>query len=189
MNTTWNKVLWFTLGAAVGVAATHNYFKTKYERIAQKEIDSVKRAFSEPQQSEPVEDDTEGVATAVVTHYANIVRQHEYAAEDGPAEPIGKEVTGVKRPYVISPEEFDTLDDYESQSLNYYADGVLADDMGNVVEDIDGMVGRDSLNSFGEYEDDAVHVRNDALQCDFEILRDLDNYSDVYQSGQRPDDD
>lgn len=191
MNITWNKVLWFTLGAAVGVGCTYKYFKTKYECIAQEEIDSVKQAFSEPQQSKPVEGDTEyKVADAVVVnHYANIIRQQEYASEDGPVEPIGEEVTGVKRPYVISPEDFDTLDDYECQSLNYYADGVLADDMGNVVEDIDAMVGRDSLNHFGEYEDDAVHVRNDALQCDFEILRDLDNYSDVYQSGQRPDDD
>lgn len=192
MNITWNKVLWFALGAAVGVGVSYNYFKTKYERIAQEEIDSVKRAFSEPScTAEQIEDDIEDetLASVAVTHYANIIRQQEYASEDGPVEPIGEEVTGVKRPYVISPEDFDTLDDYECQSLNYYADGVLADDMGNVVEDIDGMVGRDSLNHFGEYEDDAVHVRNDALQCDFEILRDLDNYSDVYQSGQRPDDD
>jgi hypothetical protein len=90
---------------------------------------------------------------------------------------------------VISPAEFDTEDDYEVYSLTYYADGVLADEQNNPIEDVDNMVGRDSLNHFGEYEDDSVHVRNDAMKCDFEILRDLSNYSDVFHNGPRPNED
>lgn len=194
MNSTLNKVLWFTVGAAVGAAVTYNFFKTKYERIAQEEIDSVKRAFSTPQQSEPVADDTENAGTDEptvedTTAYNRIISTQGYSVPDGPVEPIRKEVNGVRRPYVISPADFDTEDDYEAVSLNYFEDGVLADDMGNVVEDIDAMVGRDSLDHFGDYEDDSVHVRNDALKCDFEILRDLRKYADVYYSGPRPDDD
>ena len=186
MNVTLNKVLWFTAGAIVGAAVTYNYFKTKYERIAQEEIDSVKRAFSEPTTAEEVTDEP---AEGIIAHAQDIIRQHGYASAEEPAEPIGEEVKGVHRPYVISPAEFDTIDDYEVFSLNYYADGVLADDMGNVVENIDSMVGRDSLTHFGEYEDDSVHVRNDALKCDFEILRDLSRYSDIYKNGARPNDD
>lgn len=194
MNVTWNKVLWFTAGAAVGVAVTRNFFKTKYERIAQEEIDSVKRAFSSPQQSEPVEGDTEErdiymPDPADRINYAAIVSEQGYADSSTPVEPIRKEVEGVSRPYVISPADFDTEDDYEAISLNYFEDGILADEAGNVIEDVDGMVGRDSLNHFGEYEDDSVHVRNDAQQCDFEILRDLRKYYDVYRNGPRPDDD
>lgn len=192
MNITWNKVLWFAAGAVVGAAVTHNYFKTKYERITQEKIESVKWAFSNLHNSDPVESDgevEEESAEAVVVTVNDIIRRNAYVDPDSATEPIRKEVEGVSRPYVISPDEFDTLDDYECHSLNYFDDGVLADDMGNIVEDIDAMVGRDSLNHFGEYEDDAVHVRNDALRCDFEILRDLRNYSKVYQSGQRPDDD
>ena len=65
--------------------------------------------------------------------------------------------------------------------MNYYADGVLADDMDDEIEadDIDMLVGRDSLNHFGEYEMDSVFVRNDALKTDYEILLDLRNYSEV----------
>lgn len=194
MNNTLNKVLWFTAGAAVGVAVTYNFFKTKYERIAQEEIDSVKRAFSTPQQSEPVADDTENAGTDEptvedMTAYNSIISTQGYSVPDGPVEPIRKEVNGVSEPRVISPADFDTEDDYETISLNYFEDGVLADDMGNVVENIDATVGRDSLTRFGEYEDDSVHVRNDAMRCDFEILRDLRKYSDVYYSGPRPDDD
>jgi hypothetical protein len=198
VNITWNKVLWFTAGAVIGAAVTGNYFKTKYERISQEEIDSVKRAFSVPQQSEPTEGDTENDVESVddsdptpeeIINYNSIISAQGYGESAIPVDSEREEVKGVARPYVISPVEFDTLDDYEVFSLIYYADGVLADETGNVIEDIESMVGRDSLNHFGEYEDDSVHVRNDAQQCDFEILRDLDKYSDVWHAGPRPDED
>lgn len=198
MNITLNKVLWFTAGAVIGVAVTRNYFKTKYERLYQEDVESVKRAFSMPQQSEPTEGDAEDNIESVdesdptpeeIFNYNSIISAQGYSESAISVDSEGKEVEGVSRPYVISPVEFDTLDDYEVCSLNYFADGVLADDTGNIVEDVESMVGRDSLNHFGEYEDDSVHVRNDALKCDFEILRDLGKYSDAYHAGPRPDED
>lgn len=195
MNITWNKVLWFAAGVAVGAVATNHFFKTKYERLYQEDVESVKRAFSEPQQSEPVEGSTEDVLTSEPTPeevetYGDIISAQGYStATDAPVNPIGKEVEGVRRPYVISPMDFDTEDDYEVYTLTYYADGVLTDEQNNPIENVDDMVGRDSLNTFGEYEDDAVHVRNERLKCDFEILRDLSNYSDVFRNGPRPDED
>ena len=188
MNVTLNKVLWFTVGAVAGAAVARSYFKTKYERIAQEEIDSVKRAFSMPVETASSENNT-AMADEVAT-YNDIIHTQGYESENVATDKTErKEVKGVARPYVISPADFDTVDDYETFSLNYFEDGVLADDMGNVIENVDAMVGRDSLNHFGEYEDDSVHVRNDALQCDFEVLRDLRKYSDVYRNGPRPDDD
>ena len=44
---------------------------------------------------------------------------------------------------------------------------------------MDEIVGEESLNHFGEYEDDSVFVRSDRLKCDYEILLDQRNYSDV----------
>lgn len=195
MKITWNNVLWLTAGAALGAVVTRNYFKTKYERIAQEDIDSVKRAFSEAltKQSEPVEGDTENVAEPSpeeVAAYSDIINEQGYSTGVvAPVKSEKKEVKGVKRPYVISPAEFDTEDDYEVYSLTYYADGVVVDEQNNIIEDVDSMIGRDSLNHYGEYEEDAVHVRNEAMQCDFEILRDLRNYSDVFRNGPRPDED
>lgn len=194
MNITWSKVLWFAAGVAVGVLATNHFFKTKYERLYQEDVESVKRAFSMPQQSEPVEgtDKNDGILATDPTPeeveiYSGIISKQGYSTT--PTNSIGKEVKGVSRPYVISPAEFDTEDDYEVYSLTYYADGVLADEQNNPIENVDNMVGRDSLNHFGEYEDDSVHVRNDAMKCDFEILRDLSNYSDVFHNGPRPNED
>ena len=195
MNITWNKVLWFAAGVAVGAAATNHFFKTKYERLYREDVESVKRAFSMPQQSEPVEGSTEDEVASEpdseeVETYNEIISTQGYQTVSGnPEESIGEEVKGVRRPYVISPVEFDTEDDYEVYTLTYYADGVLVDEQGNLIENVEAMIGRDSLNHFGEYEEDAVHVRNEAMQCDFEILRDLDRYSDVFRNGPRPDDD
>ena len=82
-------------------------------------------------------------------------------------------------PYVIPPEEYDE-NDYETESLTYYADGVLTDMYDNIIEDVEDTVGTDSLTHFGEYEDDSVFVRNDERQIDYEILLDSDKYYDKY---------
>ena len=50
----------------------------------------------------------------------------------------------------------------------------------NIIEDVEGTVGTDSLTHFGEYEDDSVFVRNDEKQIDYEILLDSDKYYDKY---------
>ena len=81
-------------------------------------------------------------------------------------------------PYVISPEEFDE-EGYETISLTYYADGVLADEQNFPIEDVEDTVGKDALNSFGEYEDDSVYVRDDDKGIDYEILLDIRKYSEL----------
>ena len=64
-------------------------------------------------------------------------------------------------------------------SLTYYADNVLAYDDDSVITNVDKVVGKGSLNTFGEYEDDSVFVRDDDKKIDYEILRDTRTYSDV----------
>ena len=85
-------------------------------------------------------------------------------------------------PYVIAPEKFMEHDDYDTISLTYYSDNVLADEDNEMIEDVEGVVGEDSLNHFGEYEDedDAVYVRNDARKVDYEILLDQRKFSEIY---------
>ena len=80
-------------------------------------------------------------------------------------------------PYVISPDEFDELDGYTAISLTYFADGVLSDENGVIIDDVEEIVG-DGLNHFGEYDEDAVYVRNDAKRCDYEILKDERKYAE-----------
>ena len=91
-------------------------------------------------------------------------------------------------PYVISPDEFGELEDYTKISLTYFADGVLADECGEIVDDVEEIIG-DGLDHFGEYEDDSVFVRSDAKRCDYEILKDLRDFSDFKKKNFPPNND
>ena len=167
----------FIVGLTIGSIATWRYVKIKYEQIAQKEINSVKVAFSNRGkriETNTVDDSIVHATQDLLTELG--YRNYTNAKED-------KEVNNTNdRPYIITPEEFGEFSDYESISLTYYSDSILADDNDELVDDIDVVVGLDSLNHFGEYEEDSVFVRNDALKCDYEILLDQGKYSDIIKT-------
>lgn len=185
----------FALGATVGSVVTWQYVKKKYEQIAQEEIDSVKEIFSKRESDTEVEIVASEPQTAKIgkpeekpdiTEYAARLEREGYTNYSGAS--AGKEKEEQEdmgsKPYVISPEEFGEFEDYERISLSYYADQVLADEDDELVEDVENVVGLESLTHFGEFEDDSVFVRNDRLKCDYEILLDQRLYSDVIK--QRP---
>lgn len=116
-----------------------------------------------------------------IVEYAKILSEASYtnyADRQDKKEKKGVEPVEYERPYVISPDEFGEKDGYENVTLTYYADGVLTDYFDNVISNIDEVVGFDSLDHFGEYEDDAVFVRNEKMETDYEILRDLRDFNE-----------
>lgn len=188
----------FVAGAAVGSVATWFVVKKKYEKIAQEEIDSVKEVFSKREFGFKAKEMTKVGEEIVIGLQAGIMQAAEQA-KDKPdlvqyaamvqkyGGTIGEEKEAhmkEKYPYVISPEEFGEFDDYEKISLTYYADGVLADDNNEVVDDVEDIVG-DALDHFGEYEDDSVFVRCDERKCDYEILMDQRTFSEVAENNPR----
>lgn len=171
-----NKVAYlfaFSLGAAMGSAVAWRVLKTKYEKIAQEEIDSVKEMFArrnaenEEDEIELLSDRSSKDGTSVIEYVAKL-KDMQYNPEASDNE----EVAETKRPYVISPDDFGEIDEYDTISLTYYEDGVLTDELDEIVEDVDNIVGFESLTHFGEYEDDSVFVRNDVMKADYEILLD-----------------
>lgn len=173
----------YILGAATGAVVTWIYAKGKYEEILQKEIDSVKEVYSVKKEEEhPEETDEEEPPEEVsdvdkhkLQNYAGLYDSHSADLEE-------RVVLEDDIPYVIPPEEFGELYDYGQRSLVYYADQTLADDDGYLIEDVERVVGEDSLTHFGEYENDAVHVRNDRLKCDYEILLDTRTYAEMLKT-------
>ena len=85
------------------------------------------------------------------------------------------------KPYIIPPDEYGLDHEYDQIGLTLYSDHVLADDMDEVVENVEELIGYDALNHFGEYEEDSVYVRNDKLKAEYEILLDLRKYSDILE--------
>ncbi len=180
----------FIAGAGIGSVCTWQLLKRKYELIAQEEIVSVKAAYATRETGKGfvegfcnglkvAEDRTQKDESDVdFKKYASIIQKEGYTDYSRSVEEKKGEAF-VEKPYIISPEEFGEFEEYEKISLTYYADEVLADENDEEVDDVDEIVGEESLNHFGEYEDDSVFVRNDRLKCDYEILLDQRNYSDV----------
>lgn len=97
--------------------------------------------------------------------------------ENGEHEIFVEPVNGT-RPYVISPEDYGEFD-YDTKEWTYYADFVLADEEGEIISNPENIIG-DALEHFGEYEDGAVHVRNDDAECDYEIIQHRKTFSEIY---------
>ena len=174
----------FASGAVVGSIATWMLVKTKYERIANEEIESVKKVYSKRETAVKddavLQKDSDEAAVKPTIYetkeYLETIKENGYRKEENKEE---GDPDMNDSPYVISPDEFGNLDDHTCVSLSYYADGVLADDWDTVVIDPIEEVGPDIASHFGEYEEDTVYVRNEKLKVDYEICRDLRTFAEV----------
>lgn len=194
-------IVGFAAGAALGSAVTYLFMKQQREKYVQKEIDifmndannskenkessadDFHQVSEEPEEYVFVEETTQTpIDYNEFSKYLNDESQdYIEKEEDDDMDLINNPDVLHERPYVISPDEFGEYVAYEPQSLMYYADGVLTDDMDNPIEDIDGMVGEDFAEHFGEYEDDSVYIRNDKTKCDYEILASAKTFAEATQ--------
>lgn len=182
MENTIKNIVIFIAGAGVGVAMSWQILKTKYEQIAQEEIDSVKEVYSAKESKikeilKDVNSEEKVIDKKAVKNYSKLTADLGYSSNETKKK-VKEEHKLEDKPYVISPDEFDELD-YETVTLTYYADKVLTDDYDNPIEDVEGLVGEESLTHFGEYEEDSVYVRNDKYKTDYEILLDIRTYAEV----------
>lgn len=189
----------FLLGTIGGGAGAWFFLKDKYAKHSEQDIQSVKDAFRDREQKleakikdlktqlgfegEPIDISAPTVLANKkveekedVLKYATGRKYTQYTSS------VCSETTNhsTKNDYVtiIPPYDYGEMEDYTKVTLSYYADGVLADEYGVIVDDVEEIVG-DALNHFGEYEDDSVYCRNDQKKCDYAILKDLRRYADV----------
>lgn len=194
MKSSLSKLVIFAAGAAIGSAVTWKFLDEKYKRISREEIDSVKAYYAdkygehkeeESESKRYLEEVAKPFSDGLHEGLNNILREQGYVSySDAPkaiVKPEKKEESTTK-PYVIAPEEFGEFGGYETVSLTYYKDKVLTDENDEIIDDVDDIVGLESLSHFGEYEDDSVFVRNDERKCDYEILLDPREYRDVVGS-------
>lgn len=196
MMSTLSKVIILAVGAAIGSAATWMILKTKYKKELDEEVEAIKEHYKKKVQViedaantlhdiyrgtdntdavEPNKEPKEENQTISGDRYRKVLEDHKYSHDEPCYDDYANE-----HPYVITPDQFgNDTDEYDLISLNYYADKVLADDWNDPIEDIEATVGEESLNHFGEYEEDVVYVRNERLRVDYEILRSNLRFEDV----------
>lgn len=164
-----NKLFIFTAGVVLGSVATYSYVKTKYEKIADAEIESVKKAFKENKKET---DENEDFSEEIKDVYMNLADGYVTESEEKEDE--------MDKPHVISPDELGETG-YKVENLTYYSDNVLTDDFDNVIGDIEATIGKDALNHFGDYGEDSVCIRNDKRKRDYEVLLDPEKYSVLFK--------
>lgn len=174
----------FIFGAAIGSVATWFVTKKYYAQIAQEEIDSVKEVFSkkvdaEPADDEPVEREKRDLTLEEIRNhdYSDVLGRCGYSTEEKEVMPMKEERPPVyeEEPYVIEPDEFGTMFEYDQIELTYYeGDGVLTDDWNHPIKNPDKLVGPEYVDHFGENVDepDVVYVRNDKKKAEYAIYSD-----------------
>lgn len=193
MNDKLSSVIIFCGGVFIGGFLTWDFFKTKYEKIADEEIASVKETFEHreprPDKNYKVEEALKGndeyinVSPGVAERIIKIIDSNGYRNYSNTSIETDKKGgtadMELKQPYVITPEQYEDNVDYTKVSLTWYNDEVLEDDWGNVL-DPDDVIGSDALKTFGQYEKDSVFVRDDDEQIDYEVLLDTRSYKETY---------
>lgn len=178
----------FSCGTISGFFTGKKLLEQHYRQLVDEEISSVKQAFRRQNRHEmPSKDSKTPHPTEKKIQPQNIHAKPKtdytayYPTKKTEEEETTKAPEDYKTIYVIPPDEFDTLEDYEAISLKLYADGVVTDDDNRAMseEDIERTITRDSLNHIDEYEPGSVFVRNDALHVDYEVLTDERTYEEV----------
>lgn len=189
-------LLIFAAGLAVGAVAGAVIVKNKVLADAKAEIEEVREYYRESrgQKDEHVKEvkevekkeyelkdiqiKDEPKTEKEHTNYSQITKM--YMSKDEYQTPMYDD------PFVIDPSEFGENPEYDTETLTYFADGVLVDDVDDVIEEPDIVVGLENLKVFEEFGATSVYVRNDIYKTDYEIIRDDWNYSDLKEPVEPP---
>lgn len=180
----------FALGVVSGTFVGAQIAKKKYEEIANEEIEEIRAYYKEREkevkeveESNAVEAPEEkSIEVEERKQYDNIIKRGNYMAVDE------EEQNNVcDEAYPIDPSEFGNEGKNATETLTYFADGVLVNEVDEVVEDPDLVVGRHHIDIFNEFPDaTCVYVRNDLDGTDYEILKDDWCWSDFNEKGYAP---
>ena len=202
MNNLTKIILAAVAGAMAGAGITTFIFKRKEnKRIIQAQMDA---DFDMPEPDEYEDNDPEAFGNEISVSrtdekppisivYRQLASKYKGETNDDAAEEDktetdaemkeGEDMSNISVPYLISGTEFEDNEmDYEQKSYMLFADGILVDEFGDMIDDddIDDIVGKDNLHHFGDdpEDPDTIYVRNDKYRTDFEVCQSLENYGE-----------
>lgn len=202
MNNLTKIILAAVAGAMAGAGITTFIFKRKEnKRIIQAQMNA---DFDMPEPDEYEDNDPEAFGNEISVSrtdekppisivYRQLASKYRGETNDDAAEEDktetdaemkeGEDMSNISVPYLISGTEFEDNEmDYEQKSYMLFADGILVDEFGDMVDDddIDDIVGKDNLHHFGDdpEDPDTIYVRNDKYRTDFEVCQSLENYGE-----------
>lgn len=194
MSNFWKTSLAFVAGAIVGGFVTKKYIEYKsqinddveYEECETQEA-ITEEANDTSVENEETSNDEIKIRSIDDEAYKKLLADLQYSVEKEAEDFIERtiprldEVRDTSKPYNITPDEFEEIDEYDSDEYTYYADGYVTDSYGMPIsdEDILNTIGEDFDTYFGSYDDDQIWIRNERLRMDFSVVRDIDRFVDV----------
>ena len=195
MNNTAKGILLFVAGATIGSLVTYKMVKKDEEERIHEQVEEIREAIHKANgiltEEEAVDDAPNNFAPGSIPAKPEIeevikmVKEKKYVdysdmsktTDDTTEEDDENSESSI---YVIPPDRYDEFADYDAIELVYYADGQLCDENDEPIGDVESKVGKDFAEHFGDYEPDAVHIRNENLKVDYEICMDERSYHDIY---------
>lgn len=208
MNTTViTHLIALVAGAGIGALACSKYFKSKYEALADEEIESVRaklqnmnsenggiRRIYQTMDNRPdpadiarraeefsrsYDVDAETVVESVTKAVAATLASQE--DKDSNDEDVVEEthLEPRKDPYFITEDEYYKDNAFDKEVLVYYEDDeVLSDSREEMIDDVHHTVG-DAIEEFERSGEEFLYVRNERLGMDFEIQRVEGSYQEA----------
>lgn len=184
-------IISFCVGALTGAGVAYILTKRKYEHLADEEVASLERAYNKfdtlrgktqelVESTEALREATEALHKANKEEYVEYTKILEDRGYVNEMIEEAKNSTDDREPIIIAPDEFGLADGYSAVELEYFMDGILADDFGNIIDDPEETIGIDALTRLNETADTSVCVRNDRLKSEFEVLYNEHAYYDAY---------
>ena len=146
------------IGGLIGSLITYFAVKKKFEKKADKEIEEVRETYSQltKQETKATEEPVKVVES--VKHVTpNVSIEHALFVDP-------------EEPHAIPMELYISDDDYDKETLIYYEEDEVLTDQFDHVLDVNDVIGRDSLDHFGEEDEDILYVRNKRVMTDYEVI-------------------
>ena len=189
----------FTAGIGCGVLTTYSYFKNKYMKLVDEELDAVCKIMDEQKEKEKKVVEKEGTSIVEMqkrsnelVNYSNITdnyissvppnenaieerlehmhqKMEDLAEQQHPEEGEGEQ-------YEIT--SMDWLDDafFDKIVLTYYVgDDTVANETG-LIDDVGMSIGMEEFERFKDSDDVERYIRNPALGIDYNIVKDMGCY-------------
>lgn len=184
----------FGAGALAGAFVAARAVKEKYQQEAEEEIAEMREYYRElkkettkvdtteddtkeetKEEFKPIEELAEAEGIIKDKGYVNYTNYNDTDLKENNRE----ERVDEDEIYIINPEEYGGENgEYDTVSLTYFKDGVLADEVDEIIT-YDVVGGMENLQPFEDYPDcTAVYVRDDNIMVDYEILRDPYQYDE-----------
>lgn len=178
----------FALGGASGAAAAWFLLKQTMEQQLEESIAGIRNAFLEEKKRwwEATEKEAPKEVPPTAEKAAEAFRKYSGTEEPAPQSNADKPAETRKHPYPITPMKFaETTKDFGDVTLKYYPDANVMTSAENDYplseEEIEERVGKEAIMFFGQegQEDDCVHIRNETMHTDFEILQMGGSYMEI----------